>query len=159
MERQIEQLLKEVKGNETLERLVKMNKNPNELFIERIRAMNKGENGNENENEYKKQKKRLLDFIDNLKRYIPDEPPNNQPNDSFNDPPIGPLNDPPIGPLNDPLDDLLNEPLNDPLDDLLNEPLNDPPIETPGNQRNFHFTNSDIVEQNLKNIRDDLYQN
>lgn len=43
MERQIEQLLKEVKGNETLERLVKMNRNPNALFIERIRTMNKGE--------------------------------------------------------------------------------------------------------------------
>lgn len=43
MEQQIEQLLKEVKGNETLERLVKMNRNPNELFIERIRTMNKGE--------------------------------------------------------------------------------------------------------------------
>lgn len=46
MERQIEQLLKEVKGNETLERLVKMNRNPNELFIERIRTMNKGQNTN-----------------------------------------------------------------------------------------------------------------
>lgn len=45
MEQQIEQLLKEVKGNETLERLVKMNRNPNELFIERIRTMNKGEGG------------------------------------------------------------------------------------------------------------------
>lgn len=50
MERQIEQLLKEVKGNETLERLVKMNRNPNELFIERIRTMNKGE-GNVNDND------------------------------------------------------------------------------------------------------------
>ena len=49
MEQQIEQLLKEVKGNETLERLVKMNKNPNALFIERIRTMNKS--GNENEND------------------------------------------------------------------------------------------------------------
>ena len=47
MERQIEQLLKEVKGNETLERLVKMNRNPNALFIERIRTMNKGENEND----------------------------------------------------------------------------------------------------------------
>ena len=46
MEQQIEQLLKEVKGNETLERLVKMNRNPNELFIERIRTMNKGQNTN-----------------------------------------------------------------------------------------------------------------
>ena len=48
MEQQIEQLLKEVKGNETLERLVKMNRNPNALFIERIRTMNKGE-GNDND--------------------------------------------------------------------------------------------------------------
>ena len=48
MEQQIEQLLKEVKGNETLERLVKMNRNPNELFIERIRMMNKGQNTNTN---------------------------------------------------------------------------------------------------------------
>ena len=46
MEQQIEQLLKEVKGNETLERLVRMNRNPNELFIERIRTMNKGQNTN-----------------------------------------------------------------------------------------------------------------
>lgn len=46
MEQQIEQLLKEVKGNETLERLVKMNRNPNELFIERIRTMNKGQGNN-----------------------------------------------------------------------------------------------------------------
>ena len=127
MEQQIKQLLKEVKGNETLERLVKMNKNPNELFIERIRAMNKGENGNENENEYKKQKKRLLDFIDSLKRNMPDEPP-----------------------IETPIETPDNQP---------NDPLNNQPNDPPGNQRDFSFTNSDIVGQKLKNVRNELYHN
>lgn len=73
MERQIEQLLKEVKGNETLERLVKMNKNPNELFIERIRAMNKGDNEYNTSfytDSVNNQKRRLERFIENLERSL-----------------------------------------------------------------------------------------
>lgn len=143
MERQIEQLLKEVKGNETLERLVKMNKNPNELFIERIRTMNKGdnENGNENESTLTKEEQtvRLQKFIENLKRYIPIETPIETPDNQPNDP----LNDPFSNQYNDLFNDLLNNQRNDPL----------------GNQRNFRFTNSDIVDPKLKETRDELYQN
>lgn len=131
MEQQIEQLLKEVKGNETLECLVKMNKNPNELFIERIRAMNKGEHENENEHEHEKQKERLQKFINNLKKYTPDEPP-----------------------IETPIETPDNQP-----NDLLNDLLNDPPIKPPGNQRNFRFTNSDIVDPKLKETRDELNNN
>lgn len=73
MERQIEQLLKEVKGNETLERLVKMNKNPNELFFERIRTMNKGDNEYNTSfytDSVNNQKRRLERFIENLERSL-----------------------------------------------------------------------------------------
>lgn len=139
MEQQIEQLLKEVKGNETLERLVKMNKNPNELFIERIRAMNKGENGNGNENEStltkEEQTERLRKFIENLKKYTPIETPIETP------------------------DNQPNDPLNNQPNDLLNDLLNDPPIDPPDNQGNFRFTKSDVVSSQIKETRNKLRQN